>query len=83
VDIRTGRSYSTEAEALDAGVPVSDIAHVAGEVVRFKNGPFKERVYRRNASGQLELIGGKMTGKSIRRQRARSLRGELSRRSAR
>jgi transcription antitermination factor NusG len=27
-----------------------------GEIVRFKNGPFKGRTYRRNSRGQLELV---------------------------
>ena len=44
MDIRTGRTFESFDEALKAGVPASDIAHVEQRldelpVVTFKNGP--------------------------------------------
>lgn len=66
MDLRTGQTYATREEALAAGVPDSDIAEIvgdpadphpaAGEIVRFSSGPFKNRVYRRMANGQLTRI---------------------------
>lgn len=56
MDIRTGRTYETQAEAVAAGVPLSDIAEVNGGEVRFSSGPFKNRVYRRDAKGQLVRV---------------------------
>ena len=63
MDIRTGRTYETLSEALKAGVPPSDIAHVEQPlvelpIVTFKSGPFKDRVYRRTEHG-LVRVGGK------------------------
>ena len=66
MDIRTGRIYETKEAALAAGVPESDIAEIigdpanphpdAGEIVRFENGPFKNRTYRRMPNGQLQRV---------------------------
>ena len=64
MDIRTGRTYTTREEAIAAGVPESDIAHVTqggredleGPRVSFKGGPFKDRQYRRNGLGQLVRV---------------------------
>jgi hypothetical protein len=70
MNIGTGKTYATEDEALKDGVPASDIAHVhtgqEGEIVRFKNGPFKGRTYQRNHLGQLVLI---MAPKQLHRRR--------------
>jgi hypothetical protein len=60
MDIGTGKTYATEDEALKDGVPASDLAYVQtgqeGEIVRVKNGPFKDRTYQRNHLGQMVLI---------------------------
>lgn len=58
MDIRTGYTYATREDALHAGVPDSDIAELTrrdGDIpeVRFKGGPFKNRVYKRTSAGQL------------------------------
>jgi hypothetical protein len=70
MDIGTGKTYATEAEAIADGVPASDLAYVQtgqpGEIVRFKNGPFKDRTYQRNDRGQLVLIAA---AKQLRRRR--------------
>ena len=68
MDMRTGRTYETKADALKAGVPESDIAEIvgdptnkhpnAGEIVRFSSGPFKDRTYRRADNGQLVRLRG-------------------------
>jgi hypothetical protein len=50
LDIRNGQTYESEEAATKAGVPESSIA------IRFTNGPFRDRVYRRNGRGQLELV---------------------------
>lgn len=61
MDMRTGETYETLQAAIDAGVPVSDIAEVTetpnGPEVRFASGPFKGRVYQR-VNGQLRRVGG-------------------------
>jgi len=61
MDLRTGKTYDTVDEALAAGVPASDIAHVEqttdGPNVRvITNGPFKGRVYKRNKRGQMVRV---------------------------
>lgn len=61
MDIGTGKTYRSECDALRDGVPQSDIANVIqrpGHVpqVRVKNGPFRGRVYVRNAAGQLVRV---------------------------
>lgn len=56
MDIRTGQTFETFDEAVAAGVPASDIADLRGEEVRFASGPFKNRVYRRAANGQLVRV---------------------------
>lgn len=61
MDLRTGETYGTREEALAAGVPSSDIAEVtrhdsAVPEVRFASGPFKGRVYKRTAAGQLVRV---------------------------
>ncbi len=53
MDIRTGKTYGTFDDAVADGVPVSDIVEIddriSGEpIVRFKNGPFKDRTYKRD-----------------------------------
>lgn len=58
MDLRTGKMYETREEALEAGVPPSDIAEIvradsAIPEVRFASGPFKDRVYKRSPNGQL------------------------------
>lgn len=68
MDMRTGKTYDTKDAAVAAGVPESDIAEIvgdpadrhphAGEIVRFTSGPFKNRTYRRSASGQLVRVRG-------------------------
>lgn len=61
MDIRTGRTYDTLADALKDGVPESDIAHVEhrdgedGPIVTFPSGPFKDRVYRRTRTGLVRV----------------------------
>ena len=62
MDIRTGRTYETKDEALAAGVPESDIAHITVKndpnvpIVQFSAGPFKNRRYKRMPSGQLVRV---------------------------
>lgn len=51
MDMRTGQTYATKQEALDAGVPESDLV----EIIRPKNGPFKGRTYKR-VNGQLVRV---------------------------
>lgn len=62
MDMRTGQTYDTKAEALTAGVPESDIAEVeypaGGEpIVKFSSGPFKNRTYKRDGRGNLVRVG--------------------------
>lgn len=59
MDMRTGKTYESLDAALEAGVPVSDIAEVhpqTGELVRFASGPFKNRTYERLPNGQLRRV---------------------------
>jgi hypothetical protein len=61
MDIRTGETYETKADALAAGVPESDIAEVVRHddsvpVVRFASGPFKNRRYKKMPNGQLVRV---------------------------
>jgi hypothetical protein len=62
MDLRTGRTYETEEEALKAGVPASDLVQVEptvddGPKVRtITNGPFKGRRYVRNERGQMVRV---------------------------
>lgn len=62
MDLRTGKTYETYEEAIAAGVPESDIAEVIprnatiGPEIKFKTGPFKNRIYRRNGLGNLVRI---------------------------
>lgn len=61
MDLRTGRTYESVDEAEKAGVPLSDLVEVkdtpAGPDVKvITSGPFKGRVYRRNARGQYVLV---------------------------
>lgn len=61
MDLRTGRTYATQEEALADGVPASDVVRVRDtedgpEVTVIKNGPFKGRIYRRNARGQMVRV---------------------------
>lgn len=61
MDIRTGETYETREAAQAAGVPDSDIAEVVRHdqgvpEVRFKSGPFKDRVYKRTPNGQLVRV---------------------------
>ena len=63
MDMRTGRTYETLDEALKAGVPESDIAHVEQHgddepLVTFATGPFKDRVYRRTRTGLVRVRTG-------------------------
>jgi hypothetical protein len=57
MDLRTGKTYETEEQAIAAGVPQSDIAHVEQRlrdgkpVVKFSKGSFKS--YRRAEDGNL------------------------------
>jgi hypothetical protein len=58
MDLRTGETYKTKDDAKRAGVPASDIAEIIrGDnnipIVRFASGPFKNRTYKRMATGQL------------------------------
>jgi hypothetical protein len=62
MDMRTGQMFTTEEEALAAGVPKSDLALIEGvdpsrpetwPLVQFDSGPFKNRTYRRMPNGQL------------------------------
>lgn len=66
MDLRTGKMYETKEAARAAGVPESDLAEVFDDPhdrsvpeVRFASGPFKNRVYRRDAKGQLIRIDNK------------------------
>lgn len=54
MDMRTGDLYPSLQAALDAGVPREHVAEVEPVIVRVSAGPFKGRVYQRNAYGQLE-----------------------------
>ncbi len=60
MDMRTGKTYESEQQALDAGVPRSDIAHVEQRlrdgkpIVKFSKGSFKS--YRRDETGQTVLV---------------------------
>lgn len=61
MDIRTGQTYDTKADALAAGVPESDIAEIVRAdpgvpEVRFSSGPFKNRIYKRTPAGQLVRV---------------------------
>lgn len=61
MDIRTGKTYSTKQDALNDGVPESDIAFVISSKnlpkVKFASGPFKNRTYKRNPqTGQLHRV---------------------------
>lgn len=60
MDIRTGKTYSTREEAIAAGVPESDIAHVEQRdgkpIVKFSKGSFK--TFRRNDAGELVRVDG-------------------------
>ncbi len=62
MDLRTGKLYATKDEALADGVPASDLAEVthqdlrAAPEVRFTSGPFKDRVYKRTAQGNLVRV---------------------------
>lgn len=67
MDLRTGQTFETREDALKAGVPDSDIAEVVRQdgslpEVRFANGPFKDRVYKRGPSGQLIRVSGHHKG---------------------
>ena len=58
MDLSTGKTYETKQDAIDAGVPESDLVEYAetekGPVVRIiTNGPFKGRTYLRNKLGQM------------------------------
>lgn len=55
MDMRNGDMYRSFDEARAAGVPDDYIVKVEPEIVRVTNGPFKGRVYQRNArTRQLE-----------------------------
>ena len=62
MDIRTGKTYDTLQQALDDGVPESDIAHITIDqrlakgqpVVRFSKGSFKS--FRLDEGGQLVRV---------------------------
>lgn len=61
MDLRTGQTYATREDALEAGVPASDIAEIVRRdedipEVRFMSGPFKDRVYKRAPSGNLVRV---------------------------
>jgi hypothetical protein len=61
MDLRTGETYESREAARAAGVPESDIAEIvrhdeAIPEVRFSSGPFKDRVYKRQPSGQLVRV---------------------------
>jgi hypothetical protein len=61
MDMRTGETYESVEAARKAGVPISDIAEIRQRPgqepeVRFPSGPFKDRVYKRNAVGQLARV---------------------------
>jgi hypothetical protein len=49
MDMRNGDIYPDRATALAAGVPDELVVEIEPEIVRVKNGPFKGRVYRRDA----------------------------------
>ena len=53
INVDTGQTYESEEQAIRAGVPAKDIA------IRFTTGPFKDRIYRRNSRGQLELMSAR------------------------
>ncbi len=67
MDMRTGQTYDTKAEALAAGVPESDLALLTGEMdgpeppdVQFiTSGPFKGRVYKRINGQMVRVQGGR------------------------
>jgi hypothetical protein len=67
MDIRTGRTYETKEDAIAAGVPASDIAHITERIagqpeVRFDSGPFKNRVYKRDPlTGNLVRVNVRAT----------------------
>jgi len=61
MDLRTGKTYDTREAAVADGVPDSDIAEITrhdpnAPEVRFASGPFKNRVYKRTAAGQLVRV---------------------------
>jgi hypothetical protein len=61
MDLRTGRTYESVEQAGKAGVPLSDLVQVKDtptgpDVQVIASGPFKGRVYKRNALGQRELV---------------------------
>ncbi len=63
MDLRDGRTYVSREAARAAGVPDSDVAQVLpaqppGFIpqIHVTKGPFKGRVYVRNAIGQLERV---------------------------
>ena len=69
MDIRTGQAYPTKDDAINAGVPESDIAEVNWKedspIIRFSSGPFKNRAYKRNPiTGQLVHVGNYVKAKS-------------------
>lgn len=60
MDLRTGKTYESEQQAIDAGVPLSDIAHVEQRlrdgkpIVKFSKGSFKS--FRRDEDGRLVRV---------------------------
>lgn len=60
MDLRTGKTYESEQQAVDAGVPRSDIAHVEQRlrdgkpIVKFSKGSFKS--FRRAEDGELVRV---------------------------
>lgn len=60
MDLRTGKTYETREQALEAGVPESDIAHVEQRlrdgkpIVKFSKGSFKS--YRRTDAGEIVRV---------------------------
>jgi hypothetical protein len=63
MDLRNGETYESREAAEREGVPASDVAEVRPSAVpgfvpqiRVTKGPFKGRVYVRNAAGQLVRV---------------------------
>ena len=57
MDTRNGTLYASKDAALAAGVPeeaIAELGEVAGGKWAVTSGPFKGRIYRRNALGQMK-----------------------------
>ena len=57
MDTRNGDIYDSKSAALAAGVPeeaISELGEIAGGKWAATTGPFKGRIYRKNALGQMQ-----------------------------